>query len=245
VPVRLGQSETHGGTLVADLTASADRRPPASDMIWISGGTFVMGSDSHYPEEAPAHKVSVDGFWIDRHSVTNRQFAEFVADTGHLTVAEEAPDPADYPGAQPELLIAASTVFIAPSQRVSLADPYNWWTYVPGADWRHPRGPASTLEDKADHPVVHLAWADVEAYARWAGKQLPSEAEWEFASRGGLDGATYAWGEELNPANQWMANTWQGEFPHYNSKVDGYEGTAPVGSYPPNGYGLFDMIGNV
>jgi sulfatase modifying factor 1 len=214
-------------------------------MVWIPDGTFLMGSDTHYPEEAPAHRVSVDGFWIDRHTVTNRQFARFVADTGHSTVAEQVPDPADYPGAKPELLIAASTVFVAPPQRVDLANPYNWWTYVPGADWRHPQGRGSTVEDKADHPVVHLAWADVEAYARWAGKQLPSEAEWEFASRGGLDGATYAWGEELTPAEQWMANTWQGEFPHHNSKADGHEGTAPVGSYPPNGYGLYDMIGNV
>jgi formylglycine-generating enzyme len=175
----------------------------------------MMGSDSHYPEEAPAHKVRVDGFWIDRFTVTNRQFAQFVAETGHVTGAEQAPDPADYPGAKPEMLIPASTVFVAPTRRVDLANPYNWWTYVPGADWRHPRGPGNSVKDKPEHPVVQLAWADVDAFARWAGKQLPSEAEWEYAARGGLTGE------------------------------DGYAGTAPVGSYPPNDYGLYDMIGNV
>jgi sulfatase modifying factor 1 len=214
-------------------------------MVWIPGGTFQMGSDHHYPEEAPAHTVSVDGFWIDQTTITNRQFARFVAKTGHVTVAEQVPDPADYPGAKPELLVAASTVFVAPSHRVDLGDPYNWWTYVPGADWRHPQGSGSSVKKKPDHPVVHVAWADVQAYAHWAGKQLPTEAEWEFAARGGLDGASYAWGEELTPANRWMANTWQGEFPIHNTGEDGYAGTAPVGRYPPNGYGLRDMIGNV
>jgi formylglycine-generating enzyme required for sulfatase activity len=214
-------------------------------MVWIPGGTFLMGSDHHYPEEAPAHPVSVDGFWIDQTTVTNRQFARFVAKTGHVTVAEQTPDPADYPGAKPELLIPASTVFVAPTHRVDLSNPYNWWTYVPSADWRHPQGPGSSVKKRPDHPVVHVAWQDVEAYAGWAGKQLPTEAEWEFAARGGLDGAEFAWGEEFTPEGRWMANTWQGEFPIYNTKQDGYEGTAPVGSYPPNGYGLHDMIGNV
>jgi formylglycine-generating enzyme required for sulfatase activity len=214
-------------------------------MVWIPGGAFLMGSDTHYPEEAPAHQVSVDGFWIDARTVTNRDFARFVAETGHVTVAEKAPDPADYPGAKPEMLIAASTVFVAPTRPVDLGNPYNWWTYAPGADWHHPEGPGSSLAGRKDHPVVHVSWADAVAFACWAGKELPSEAEWEFACRGGLDGATYAWGEEFTPAKTWMANTWQGEFPIHNTVADGHRGTAPVGCYPPNGYGLYDMIGNV
>jgi sulfatase modifying factor 1 len=160
-------------------------------------------------------------------------------------VAERAPDPADYPGARPELLVPASMVFCAPSHRVDLGNHYQWWSYVPGADWRHPQGPASSIRNKPDHPVVHVAWADVAAYAAWAGKQLPTEAEWELAGRGGLEGATFAWGEELTPGGRWMANTWQGEFPNQNLELDGYGGTAPVGRYPANGYGLLDMIGNV
>jgi sulfatase modifying factor 1 len=219
--------------------------PPGPDMAWIPGGTFRMGSDDHYPEEAPAHAVTVGGFWMDRHTVTNGDFARFVAETGHMTVAEQAPDPADYPGARHELLVPASTVFRQPARRVDLANPYNWWTYVPAANWRHPQGPGSSLAGLLDHPVVHLALADVEAYAAWAGKSLPTEAEWEFAARGGPDGATYAWGEEFTPSGRWMANTWQGEFPIRNTGQDGYAGTAPVGSFPANGYGLFDMIGNV
>jgi sulfatase modifying factor 1 len=220
-------------------------RPPSPDMIWIPGGTFLMGSDHHYPEEAPAHKVAVDGFWIDRHPVTNAEFARFVRKTGHVTLAEQAPDPADYPGARPELLVPASTVFRNPGHPVDLRNHYNWWTYVPGADWRQPQGPGSSIRKKPDHPVVHVAWADVEAYARWVGKELPTEAEWELACRGGLEGAEYAWGDELTPGGRWMANTWQGEFPHQNLELDGYAGTAPVGRYPANGYGLYDMIGNV
>jgi sulfatase modifying factor 1 len=214
-------------------------------MVWIPGGTFLMGSDAHYPEEAPARRVTVDGFWIDRHAVTNREFDRFVRKTGYVTVAERTPDPAAYPGARQEMLIPASTVFRKPPHRVDLGNHFNWWTYVPGADWRHPQGPGSSIKKRPDHPVVHVAWEDVEAYAQWAGRQLPSEAEWEFAARGGLDGATYAWGDELTPEGRWMANTWQGEFPVENLNQDGFEGTAPVGSFPPNGYGLFDMIGNV
>ena len=214
-------------------------------MVWIPGGTFLMGSDHDYPEEAPAHPVSVRGFWMDRHAVTNAQFARFVGRTRYTTVAERPADPADYPDARPDLLQPASSVFRQPAQRVDLRNPYNWWTYVPGADWRHPQSPGASIKKKPDHPVVHVAWADVEAYARWAGKELPTEAEWEFAARGGLDGAEFAWGDQLNPDGRWMANTWQGEFPVENLELDGYAGTAPVGSFPANGFGLHDMIGNV
>jgi formylglycine-generating enzyme required for sulfatase activity len=223
-------------------------RTPLDDhagMRWIPGGTFLMGSDVHYPEEAPAHRVTVDGFWMDTRAVTNKEFGRFVGATGYVTVAERSPDPADYPDADPNLLNPSSSVFVKPAGRVSLDNPYNWWTYVEGAQWRHPQGQNSSIHRLPDHPVVHVAWADVEAYARWAGKELPSEAEWEFAARGGLDGAAYAWGDELTPDERWMANTWQGEFPIQNTLDDGYEGTAPVGSFPANGYGLFDMIGNV
>ncbi len=160
-------------------------------------------------------------------------------------MAERPADPARYPGARPELLVPASSVFRSPDHPVPLTDPYQWWTYVPGADWRHPDGPGSSIRRTPDHPVVHVAWADVEAYAAWAGKAVPTEAEWEFAARGGLDGAEFAWGDELTPGGRWMANTWQGDFPLHNTAEDGYAGTAPVGRYPANGYGLLDMIGNV
>jgi len=229
------------------LAAGNGRSPIGghSGMQWIPGGTFLMGSDVHYPEEAPAHRVTVGGFWMDTCAVTNKEFSRFVAVTGYVTVAERSPDPAEYPGADPELLAPSSSVFVKPPHRVDLDNPYNWWTYIAGAQWRHPQGPNSSIQKRGDHPDVHLAWEDVEAYAGWAGKELPTEAEWEFAARGGLDGAPYAWGAELTPAGRWMANTWQGEFPIQNTLDDGYEGTAPVGSFPPNGYGLRDMIGNV
>jgi formylglycine-generating enzyme len=214
-------------------------------MVWIPGGRFRMGSDGHYPEEAPVHWVDVDGFWMDRFTVTNAEFRRFVELTGHVTVAEKPPNPADYPGAKAELLVPASVVFRKPSHRVDLRNHYNWWEYIPGADWRHPEGPGSALKDRAKHPVVHVAYDDAVAYAQWVGKELPTEAEWEFAARGGLDGATYAWGEEFTPRDRHMANTWQGEFPWQNFVTDGWERTAPVGCFPPNGYGLYDMIGNV
>jgi len=214
-------------------------------MVWIRGGRFQMGSDEHYPEEAPAHSVDVDGFWMDRFTVTNAEFRRFVELTGHVTVAERPPNPADYPGAKAEMLVPASVVFRKPSHRVDLRNHYNWWEYIPGADWRHPEGPGSSLKDRAKHPVVHVAYDDAVAYAQWEGKELPTEAEWEFAARGGLDGATYAWGEEFTPRDRHMANTWQGEFPWQNFVTDGWERTAPVGCFPPNGYGLYDMIGNV
>jgi formylglycine-generating enzyme len=217
----------------------------SEDMVWIPGGEFLMGSDAHYPEEAPAHRVTVDGFWIDRFQVTNADFARFVEDTGYVTVAEEPPNADDYPGAKPEYLVPASSVFVQPSGPVDLGNQYNWWTLVPGADWRHPRGSESTIDGLERHPVVHVAWDDVAAYADWIGKELPTEAEWEFAARGGLDGAEYAWGDEFAPGGEHLANTWQGEFPLENTLDDGFEWTAPVGSFPANGYGLHEMTGNV
>lgn len=217
--------------------------PPG--MAWIEGRTFRMGSDHHYPEEAPAHRVSVDGFWIDATPVTNAQFAAFVEATGHVTFAEIAPNADDYPGALPEMLVPASVVFVPPPQRVDLRDHYQWWQFLAGADWRHPQGPHSSIESKDDHPVVHVAARDAEAYAAWVGKALPSEAEWELAARGGLDDTEYAWGDELAPNGLHRANTWQGEFPWQNLAQDGYIGTSPVGTYPANAFGLADMIGNV
>ncbi|WP_249471908.1 formylglycine-generating enzyme family protein [Luteimonas galliterrae] len=218
---------------------------PNDNMTMIPGGVFTMGSDEHYPEEKPAHKASVGAFWMDRHTVTNREFARFVEATGHVTLAEKAADPADYPGADPALLAPSSVVFVPPPGRVDLRNHYNWWNYVQGADWRRPRGPGTSIEGLDDHPVVHVAFEDAEAYAAWAGKSLPTEAEWEFAARGGLEGAEFCWGDELNPGGKWMANTWQGEFPWQNLDEDGHRWTAPVGSFPANGYGLHDMAGNV
>jgi formylglycine-generating enzyme len=223
----------------------AGESPATKNMVWVAGGTFMMGSDHHYPEEAPAHPVMVDGFWMDQHAVTNLDFTRFVKDTGYVTFAEQPPDPAQYPGALPDMLVAASIVFKKTAGPVDLSNPYNWWHWVPGADWRHPQGPGSSLQGRERHPVVHVAYADADAYARWAGKELPTEAEWEFAARGGLDGAEFAWGDEFAPKGRMMANTWQGEFPYQNLLTDGYEGTAPVGSFPPNGYGLFELTGNV
>jgi len=219
--------------------------PPFPDMEWVPGGTFRMGSDRHYPEEAPAHPVTVDGFWMDRYPVTNESFARFVEETGHVTLAEIAPDPADYPGALPEMLHAASLVFHKPPVRVGLRDMRQWWEFRRGAQWRHPFGAHSSLDGLSRHPVVHVAYGDAEAYARWAGKALPTEAEWERAARGGLDDAEYAWGDELTPGGRHMANVWQGEFPWQNTRDDGFERTSPVDAFPANGYGLHDLIGNV
>jgi formylglycine-generating enzyme len=216
-----------------------------SGMRWVPGGTFRMGSDRHYPEEALAHEVTVGGFWIDQYAVTNRDFAAFVAATGYRSVAERRPNPADYPGALPHLLKPGSLVFHKTQGPVDLRDISNWWSWKIGAYWRHPEGKGSSVAGRLDHPVVHVAFEDALAYAQWAGKALPTEAEWEFAARGGLDAADFVWGNELNPEGRQMANTWQGEFPWQNLRTDGFERTSPVGSFPPNGYRLYDMAGNV
>jgi len=216
-----------------------------ADMVFIRGGTFRMGSDNHYAEEKPVHRVTVGAFLIDRTPVTNREFRKFVNATGYVTVAEIPPDPKDYPGALPHMLKAGSLVFNPPNHPVDTRDWSQWWTFKFGANWRRPYGPRSSISGLDDHPVVHVTYRDTEAYAKWAGKDLSTEAEFEFAARGGLDGAEYAWGDEFTPGNRQMANTWQGMFPYENLALDGYERTSPVTAFPPNGYGVYDMIGNV
>ena len=214
-------------------------------MCWIPGGRFLMGSEDFYPEERPVHEVAVDGFWMDQHPVTNAEFRRFVKETDYVTVAERPLDPAQYPDADPELLVPGSLVFHKTAGPVDLNDYRNWWAYVPGAHWRRPGGPGTTFHGKGNHPVVHIAWEDASAYADWVGKELPTEAEWEFAARGGLEGAPFAWGNEHFPDGKPMANSWQGEFPWQNLELDGFAGTSPVGSFPDNNYGLQDITGNV
>ncbi|WP_197509333.1 formylglycine-generating enzyme family protein [Bordetella bronchialis] len=225
--------------------AQAAASPRTRGMVWIEGHEFTMGSDAFYREERPARRVTAPDFWMDSHPVTNAQFQAFVDATGYRTLAERQPDAALYPDADPALLVPGSLVFTPPAARVPLHDHRLWWAYVPGACWRHPGGPGSDLAGIADHPVVHVSYADAQAYAAWAGKALPTEIEWEFAARGGLDGAVYPWGNDFAPGGRQMANTWQGEFPWQNAALDGYERTSPVGAYPANGYGLFDVAGNV
>jgi formylglycine-generating enzyme required for sulfatase activity len=229
----------------AGLHAAACFPTAATDIVFVPESTFRMGSDWHYPEEAPAHRVTVDAFWIDRTPVTNFQFNEFVRATGHVTFAETAPHAENYPGALPHMLKPGSVVFAPPKGPVDLRDWSQWWTFKFGANWRRPYGPGSSIRGLDDHPVVHVAYSDAEAYARWAGKELPTEAEWECAARGGLDGAEYAWGDEFTPGGAHMANTWQGEFPRQNNRADGFARTSPVTAFAPNAFGLFDMIGNV
>ena len=219
------------------MTASAE------DMVRVEGATFRMGSDSHYPEESPAHTVSVEGLWIDRFQVTNRQFAAFVDQTGYVTVAERPLDPSVFPGAPPENLVPGSLVFTRTDGPVDLRHLSAWWTWTPGACWRHPDGPASSTDGRGDEPVVHVAFEDAEAYAAWAAKELPSEAEWELAARGGLDGCEFVWGDEPEPPGERLANYWHGDFPW--RPQPGYGARAQVGSYPPNAFGLYDMAGNV
>lgn len=224
-------------------------------MVWIPGGEFSMGAQNaaHMNmvgmqatvDSRPIHRVYVDGFYMDKTDVTNAQFAEFVRATKYVTVAERKPTPADFPGAPPENLVAGGVVFTAPDHPVPLNDHLQWWSYVKGANWRHPSGPNSSIVGKENYPVVQVAYEDAEAYAKWAHKRLPTEAEWEFAARGGLAGKPYVWGDEFQPGGKWMANTHQGHFPNQDTGTDGYVGTSPVGKFAPNGYGLYDMAGNV
>ena len=227
------------------LPAPGGAAAAADGMRRIPGGEFLMGSDRHYPEERPAHRARVHGFLVDATAVTNAEFAAFVAATGYVTVAERPLDPVLYPGAHPDALGPGSLVFRMTDGPVDTRDHRNWWAWTPGACWRHPEGPGSTIIGRKDHPVVQVAFEDAEAYAAWAGKALPTEAEWEFAARGGLEGAEFAWGDELAPSGAHLANTWQGPFPWRDFAADGFAGTCPVRSYPPNGYGLFEVCGNV
>jgi formylglycine-generating enzyme required for sulfatase activity len=240
------------GTL-ANATPAPDH--PPSGMTWIPGGEFSMGAadppDMNMvgmkatKDSRPIHRVYVDGFFMDKTDVTNAEFAKFVTATGYVTVAERKPRQEDFPTAPPENLVAGSVVFSPPVHPVQLNDHFQWWSYVPGANWIHPLGPGSNIKGKENYPVVHVAYEDASAYAKWAGKRLPTEAEWEFAARGGLRGKPFVWGDEFRPHGKWMANTHQGHFPDQDTGDDGYAGSAPVAHYPPNGYGLYDMAGNV
>jgi len=239
-----------------DTTALGQPTGPAPEgMAWIPGGEFSMGcadprlcvDGGHEPmnDARPIHRVQVDAFWIDKTDVRNEQFARFAKATGYVTVAEQTPKAEDFPGAKPENLVAGSTVFTPTDRPVPLNNLLQWWRYVPGANWRHPEGPQSNIEGREKYPVVQVAYADAAAYAKWAGKRLPTEAEWEFAARGGLAGKVYAWGDDFRPGGKFMANTFQGRFPVKDSGDDGFAGIAPVAQFPPNGYGLYDMSGNV
>jgi sulfatase modifying factor 1 len=223
-------------------------------MVWIPGGEFSMGAQNPpdmnevgmqaTTDSRPIHRVYVDGFFMDKTDVTNAQFAEFVEATGYITVAEKTPRAGDFPGAPPENLVAGGVVFSPPDHAVALNDNFQWWSYVRGANWRHPTGPNSSIEGRENYPIVQVAYEDAEAYAKWAHKRLPTEAQWEFAARGGLAGKPFVWGDQFRPNGKWMANTYQGHFPNQDSGNDGFIGLAPVGQYAPNGYGLYDMAGN-
>lgn len=231
--------------IAAAASAGAGAPPGAQDAVYIPGGTFRMGSEAHHREEGPVRVVTVGAFRIMPTEVTNAEFRAFVEETGYVTVAERGLDPAEHPGWPPELLEPGSMVFKMPDAVDGMADIMQWWSYVPGASWRAPTGPGSSIDGMDDMPVVQVAAEDAEAYAAWAGGRLPTEAEWEFAARGGIDGAQYTWGETYNPVEGWKANSWQGQFPLEDGADDGFHGTAPVGSFPANGYGLYDMAGNV
>ena len=232
-------------TMVATEYDAPPGRAPRKGMVWIPGGTFLMGSEDFYPEERPVHRVHVDGFWIDEHPVTVAQFRRFVRATNHVTFAELAPDADAYPGADPADLVPGSLVFTPPSGPVPLDDIRRWWAWTPGADWRHPEGPASTLDGRGDHPVVHVSWADAQAFCRWSRTRLPTEAEWEYAAPGGLQSAVFPWGDDLEPDGEHRMNVFQGRFPAENTAADGWVGTAPVDTFAPNAYGLYNMTGNV
>lgn len=244
------------GAGAAYFLARSSPPPAPPGMVWIPSGQFVMGSDDPSPrfdDAKPLHQVSLDGFWMDATEVTNAQFAEFVAATGYKTIAEQAPElaeimskaPPGRPPPPPEALVPGSLVFTPPTEAVPWDTEERWWRWVPGASWKHPEGPGSTIEGREHHPVVHVAWDDAVAFAKWAGKRLPTEAEWEWAARGGLEQKVYVWGNEAPDAGGWRCNIWQGQFPHQNTRLDGFERTAPVKSFAPNGYGLYDMAGNV
>ena len=238
--------EVGTGSLPAETQEhTADGRSWTNEMVRIPGGVFSMGSDEGFADETPVHEVSVEGFWMDKTEVTNAEFERFVQATQYVTVAERKPKPEDFPGAPPEKLVPGSVVFRPPAGEVSLNDYYRWWEYLPGASWRHPQGPGSNITGKGNYPVVHVAWEDAAAYAKWRGKRLPREAEWERAARGGLERQVYIWGEDLAPGGKWKANIWQGKFPQADSGGDGFIGVAPVGSFAANAYGLHDMAGNV
>ncbi len=233
-------------TAAAVINKTPPPGPSPDGMVWIPGGTFWMGcADCEMPDALPVHLVTVDGYWIDKTPVANAEFEKFVKATKYRTIAERNPDPKDYPGAPPENLVAGSAVFTPPPADVRLDNYFQWWRYVPGANWRHPEGPNSSIKGREDHPVVHIAWEDAIAYAKWAGKRLPTEAEYEFAARGGLDRNRYSWGNDLKPEGKWAANIWQGRFPSKNSVDDGYFRTSPVTAFPANAFGLYDMGGNV
>jgi formylglycine-generating enzyme required for sulfatase activity len=232
--------------VVKQAPQSATCRVPDRSEVHIAGGSFQMGSADYYAEEGPVHTETVAPFWIDRYDVTNAEFAKFVAATHYVTDAEKRPNPADYPEVDRDKLVAGGAVFISPKGGVrTMEDPMQWWSFVPGADWRHPDGPDSTIAGHDNDPVVQVSYNDALAYARWKGRDLPTEAQYEFAARGGLDGKTYGWGDELTPDGKYQANVWQGTFPTDNTAADGFSGRAPVGCFPANGYGLYDMIGNV
>ena len=258
IVVLLARGSACCGTPDFEVTIANKNQPPGKapdGMVWIPGGEFSMGAvvngeGSHEMPMAsndagPVHRVRVDGFWMDATPVTNEQFEKFVKATGYVTIAERTPTKEEFPTAPSENLVAGSVVFAPPDHEVPLNDHYQWWNYVKGANWRHPLGPQSDIKGKENYPVVQIAYPDAEAYAKWAGKRLPTEAEFEFAARGGLSGKTYVWGDEFRPGGKWMANTWQGKFPVKDAGEDGYAGIAPVKSFPPNGYGLHDMAGNV
>lgn len=245
----ISRHSLHAAGVVAKAAIAQAEEPAVAGedshgMVWIPGGRFWMGTD-HMPDAQPVHQVEVNGFWMDQTDVTNEEFARFVKATAYVTVAERPLDPKEFRSLAAEDLAPGSVVFTAPSGPISLDDPLAWWKFVKGANWRHPEGPRSDLRGKEKYPVVHIAWADAEAYAKWAGKRLPTEAEWEFAARGGRDRQDYPWGNDLKPGGKWKANTFQGHFPDKNTSEDGYAGAAPVASFEPNDFGLYDMSGNV